>query len=680
MKINRLSKESSPYLLQHANNPVDWFPWNNDALEKAKNEKKPILLSIGYSACHWCHVMAHESFEDIDTANIMNKNFINIKVDREERPDIDKIYQNAQILLNQRTGGWPLTMFLSHDNQIPFYGGTYFPKEQKYNLPAFKDLLTKISEYYKKHYDEIKKQDDSMIKALDSIYKPSKKNNFINEDINESFIENIKSSFDKEMGGFGSAPKFPQTTIILHALKYEGYSKKDILYMPIRSLEAMQEGGINDHIGGGFFRYSVDDIWMIPHFEKMLYDNALLLECYCLAYQITKKNKFYKTALSISLWIINDMKSENGNFYSSIDADSEGGEGKYYIWDTNEIKSCLTNDEYKIFSNRFGLEKGPNFEGKYHLYYFYKNKESFRCKKNIFSKAELIKIDSSIKKLKSVRDRRKSPEIDKKSLTSWNALTISSLIKFYNISKDEQFLVAAEDCLEFVLANMLVGDSLYATYKDDTPKYNGYLDDYAFLLNSIINFLMIKWSKYYLDYAVILANKLVEDFHDKKNGGFFFTDNNHEKLIQRPKPTSDDATPSGNGMATIGLLKLGFLLGQDNYIRVAESTFSYSSVYINEAVTSHCTLLDGYLMLRNNIVIIILKGESDNCRIWKDIAMNSKKSNAINIFTVTKEKTGYENLDNKKSLSEVTAYICIGKTCEVPINDIKDFSHRLNLL
>lgn len=681
MITNRLSKETSPYLQQHAENPVDWYPWCQEALDKAKFENKPILLSIGYSACHWCHVMAHESFEDNETAEIMNKHFINIKVDREERPDLDKIYQTSQILLNQRSGGWPLTMFLCHDNQAPFFGGTYFPNTAKYNLPSFKNLLIKVSEYYKENYEEVLNHNESIIKALENIHKTNKNNKAIEEDIEKKFINNIEKIFDPVMGGFGSAPKFPQPGVIMHILNFYQDLDKDArknLNMALYSLTSMQEGGINDQIGGGFFRYSVDDIWMIPHFEKMLYDNACLLECYCKAYEITKDKKFFTTARKIADWILNEMQSDKGGFYSSIDADSDTGEGQYYIWDKNEIKSHLSRDQFKVFSIYFGINKEENFEKKYHLYVSYNKKENFKSKeKNIDYKI----LEESLNILKVIREKRKKPFVDEKVLTSWNALTIKSLVDFYKISKDESYLLACEKAINFLINNMVFKNGLHATYKDGKSHINAYLDDYAFLINSILNFLSVKWNNNLFDKAVTLSNILIEKFLDKENGGFFFTANDHENLIQKPKPTADEAFPSGNSIAARVLIKLGFLMNNTKYIDAASSTFMFASEQINNAPNAHSSFLDSYSLIKNPFILVIIKSldKSKDAEIWLDKLIDLNKS-YVDYYLITENNTGYANIDDKIVNNKTTAYICTNFSCEQPIYDIEEFISRINIL
>ena len=378
---NFLTDQTSPYLLQHADNPVQWYPWCEKALHRAKNENKPILLSIGYSACHWCHVMAHESFENDATAKIMNDLFINIKVDREERPDIDKIYQTAQYLLTQRSGGWPLTMFLTPEDQMPFFGGTYFPDTPRHGLPSFRELLQHISDFFHNRRNEITTQNLSMQQALQSIYQPEFKSVALDDDILNTCTEHLEQTFDAEHGGFGNAPKFPHPSNLERLLRYyaqnkiNNIDKSRALHAAIFSLEKMAAGGIYDHLGGGFCRYSVDQYWMIPHFEKMLYDNGPLLALYAQAFSFNYAEHFKRTCETTAEWLIREMQSPEGGYYSTLDADSEGAEGKFYVWDKNEVENILNTEEYAVFAPHYGFDGVANFEGKYHLHTFKNEQE-----------------------------------------------------------------------------------------------------------------------------------------------------------------------------------------------------------------------------------------------------------------------------------------------------------------
>ena len=420
------------------------------------------------------------------------------------------------------------------------------------------------------------------------------------------------------MGGFGSAPKFPQPSLIMHIFNSYQYNKKensDDLKMALHTLIAMQEGGINDQLGGGFFRYSVDDVWMIPHFEKMLYDNACLLECYCKAYFITKNKSFFITAKKTADWIIDEMQSPDGGFFSSIDADSDDGEGQYYVWNKSEVEKNLNKNQFVTFSKYFGLNKKTNFEGKYHLYVSYNTKDKFNLRVNNIDE-ELL--NESIDILNKVRNKRKKPFTDEKILTSWNSLSINSIIEYYKISKDISCINSAEKSIFFLIDNMLDKNILNATYKDGKSHINAYLDDYTFLINAILNFLSIKWNDELFKKVILLANELMDKFLDFSDGGFYFTSKNHENLIQKPKPTADEAFPSGNSLAARIFIKLGFLMNETKYIDAADSVFSYAAKQINDSPNAHSSLLDSFLLAEKPITIIILKtnNPSNEINVW----------------------------------------------------------------
>jgi len=553
---NNLADETSPYLLQHADNPVNWYAWNETALNKAIEEDKPILLSIGYSACHWCHVMAHESFEDNETAEIMNAHFINIKVDREERPDIDKIYQTAQQMLTQRTGGWPLTMFLTPKDHVPFFGGTYFPMESKYGLPGFKGLLIRIADFYQQERDSISQQNDSFLMSLQSMNQQvaADESPELNPTPLETATQQLHQNFDLQFGGFGSAPKFPHPSNLEHLLRQHlatNCIQNQGINMVELTLSKMALGGLYDQLGGGFYRYSVDREWMIPHFEKMLYDNGLLLTLYSQTWQITKEPLYQKVATGTADWIIDEMQSPEDAYYSSLDADSEGVEGKYYAWEKDEVSSLLNTKEFEAFAKHYGLDQGPNFEGKWHL----------RVMQESADEATLAIIEQAKAKLLQQRSTRIRPGCDDKILTSWNALMIKGMATATFTFNNDRYLDSAEKALVFIHQKLYTDGKLLATYREGKAHLNAYLDDYAFLIDALLAFLQCRWDQKWLDMAIQLADELLDSFEDKEHGGFFFTSHDHEKLIQRSKSFMDDSLPSGNGVAASVLGRLGHLLG-----------------------------------------------------------------------------------------------------------------------
>ena len=676
---NKLYAESSPYLLQHIENPVDWYPWCANSLEKAKEQKKPILLSIGYSACHWCHVMAHESFEDEDTAKIMNENFLNIKVDREERPDIDQIYQTAHQVLTQRAGGWPLTMFLDPINQQPFFGGTYFPNKARHGLPGFSDLLIRISNYFANEKDSISNQN----KKLEEIYKKimpvtlSKDKNMDQTpiELSRSLIEN---NFDTEYGGIGNAPKFPQPTSIERLMRHwrnTAFSNKpdiESLFLSTLTLKNMAEGGIYDQLGGGFFRYSVDRYWQIPHFEKMLYDNGLLLSLYANTYIATGDELFKKITNETSDWILKEMQSENGGFYSSLNADSEGIEGKYYAWDKSEIKNILDKEEFEIIERHFNLDQTPNFEKQYHLT-IKRNldnlSDSMKYEKETLSR----KIDDARCKLLKIRESREKPSLDKKQLTSWNALVVKGLAISGRVLDRDDLVQTAAKTIDFIINNKMKENKLMSCFVDQKSKIPAYLDDHAFLLDAIMELLQSKWNTVHLNFAVQIADNLITNFFDEKDGGFFFTANDHEKLIFRPKPMYDDSLPSGNGIAAFALQRLGFLIGSEKYLSASKRTLENSFELITKTPQGHLTLINTLEEYFDHPEIIIITGEISEISKWKESTNKIYSPKRMIIAIPINEKDLPSALDNKKCINnKTTAYICRGSKCSNPITRFED--------
>ena len=682
MSKNHLADQTSPYLLQHADNPVDWYPWGNAALSRAKNENKPILLSIGYSACHWCHVMAHESFEDEATAKIMNELFINIKIDREERPDIDKIYQTAQYLLTQRSGGWPLTMFLTPEDQLPFFGGTYFPNTPRHGLPSFKELLRHISNFFQNRRNEIDSQNKSMHKTLQNIYTPNYSATELSASILESCYQQLEEAFDENHGGFGNAPKFPHPSNLERLLRY--YAQSYLLaeentkakHMAIFSLEKMAAGGLYDHIGGGFSRYSVDQYWMIPHFEKMLYDNGPLLALYAQAYALTYSEQFKYTCEETISWLIREMQSPEGGYYSTLDADSEGREGKFYIWTQEEIKDALTVEEYAIFAPHFGIDRSPNFEGSYHLHTF-KNKEEICLTQSLNVKEFDDLLKSAKQKLFHLREQRIRPGRDEKILTSWNALMIRGMAISARIFKQESYIQSANQALDFLRNAMWENNRLFATYKDNKAHLNAYLDDYAFLLDAVLEMLQTRWRNDDLVWACEIADVLLQQFEDKQHGGFYFTANDHEQLIQRPKTLSDEATPSGNGIAAIALARLGYLLGETKYLDAVDKLLDYASHAIKQSPMAHTSLLHAYEEHLYAPQIIILRGNAHNIAAWQQTCAQGYAPQRM-VFAIDVETEGLPSaLAEKKFRNNnkegVTAYVCNGTQCDAPIESFAEF-------
>jgi uncharacterized protein YyaL (SSP411 family) len=681
---NALAAETSPYLQQHAANPVDWHPWGAEALELARTSGKPILLSIGYSACHWCHVMAHESFEDEETAALMNELFVNIKVDREERPDIDKIYQTAQQLLNRRSGGWPLTMFLTHDDQIPFAGGTYFPKEPRWGMPAFKSLLRYIADVYRDKQDEIRNQNAAVHEALQQLQAVGD-NGAVEFDSAPLLAarSELQEIFDRKDGGFGSAPKFPHPPMIERLLRHYAASVRvehpdeQALQMAGFTLQSMAAGGIYDHLGGGFARYSVDTQWMIPHFEKMLYDNGPLLAQYSEAWQITGEEFFARVARETAEWAMRDMQSPEGGFYSSLDADSEGHEGKFYVWSREEVQSILSEEEFHCFAPRYGLDQAPNFEGLWHLHLGATIEEIAAVRECSVENVENA-IETARAKLLAVRATRIWPGRDEKILTSWNALMIRGMAVAGRILQRDDFVTSATRALDFIREHLWVNGKLLATYKDGRAHLNAYLDDYAYLIDSILMLLQARWRSDDLRFALQLADALLADFEDGKHGGFYFTAHHHETLIQRLKSFSDDAIPSGNGVAAFALARLGHLLGETRYLIASERTLAAGWQAAQSQPTAHLSLLCALEETLQPAEIVIIRADEPALTQWRSEAQKNYAPNRMVLAISANAEHLPGALALRAAQTEPVAYICRGSTCSPPINYINELISSKN--
>ncbi|MDO9371538.1 MAG: thioredoxin domain-containing protein [Gammaproteobacteria bacterium] len=678
---NRLSHETSPYLQQHAHNPVDWYPWGPEALERARREDKPILLSIGYSACHWCHVMAHESFEDPATAEVMNALFVNIKVDREERPDLDRIYQTAHHLLTRRSGGWPLTMMLAPDSHAPYFGGTYFPREARYGLPAFTDLLQRIARAWHEQRSDIEAQNQTLVAAL-APAPPAAAKPALNAVPLAAARHQLESSFDAHHGGFGSAPKFPHPPHIERLLRHYAHSlmgepDAEALRMATATLRAMAQGGIYDQIGGGFCRYAVDERWLIPHFEKMLYDNGLLLGLYAQAYALTREALFKDIALETARWAMREMQSSEGGYYSALDADSEGHEGKFYVWSRDEIRTVLDTQEYDIAARRFGLTQAANFEDSAWHLYAAADSATIAHELNLTEARAAEIIDSARRKLFTVREARVRPGRDEKILTSWNALMIKGMALAGRLLDAPECTASAERALDFIRATLWTNKRLLATYKDGRAHLPAYLDDHAFLLDALLEMLQTRWRTGDLQFAVEIADVMLEHFEDKQNGGFFFTADDHEQLIQRPRPLSDDATPSGNGIAALALGRLGHLLGEPRYLDAATRTLEAAWSEVARMPYAHGTLLSALEEQLHPPQIIVLRGDAAVLQPWRDLCNKYYAPRRLAFAIPAAEQNLPGVLAQQSPATGVTAYVCEGVSCSAPITDLSALEARL---
>ena len=562
---NKLIDETSPYLLQHAHNPVDWYPWGDEAFAKAEAEYKPVLVSIGYSACHWCHVMEHESFEDEATARIMNENFVNIKVDMEERPDVDQIYMTFVQLTTGR-GGWPMNVFLTPDKK-PFFGGTYFPPAPRYNMPSWPQILVSISEAWREKREELLRSANDILGELRRVGISEFSSAPFSTDQLDSAFQSFSHSFDKTNGGFGGAPKFPPSMSLEFLMRYWKRTGDDrALEMVTFTARKMADGGIFDQLGGGFHRYTVDAIWLVPHFEKMLYDNSQLIKIYLHLFQITKDDFFRRVAVETLEYVKREMLDEAGGFYSSQDADSEGEEGKFFVWTPGEIVEILGEDDARIFNFFFDVSDEGNFEGKNILQVTYTREAAARALRIDVGDLDEV-LERGRKKLFGHRETRIKPFRDEKILTAWNGLMLSAFAKAGAVLGSDDYLRVARRNADFLLENLKQNGRLLRTWKDGRAKLNGYIEDYANLADGLIELYQASGDLRYLSEAKRLADLMITEFWDEESGGFFFTSGDHEELIVRNKDFYDNATPSGNSAGADVLLRLAKFYGDEKYER-----------------------------------------------------------------------------------------------------------------
>jgi uncharacterized protein YyaL (SSP411 family) len=681
---NRLADETSPYLLQHAANPVDWYPWGAEAIAKAVAEDKPILLSIGYSACHWCHVMAHESFEDAATAAVMNRLFVNVKLDREERPDLDKVYQLAHQMLTQRGGGWPLTMFLSPDDLTPFFGGTYFPSVPRHGLPAFADLLERVAAFYRDERDSVRKQNASLRDVFGELVPPAAPDGTVlsREPIAAARRE-LESSFDPRFGGFGAAPKFPHPESIERLLREwqltSGSPEPDLkaFYMATLTLRRMADGGLYDQLGGGFSRYSVDPYWMIPHFEKMLYDNGPLLALLAQAAVATGDGFYRGKALETAAWALREMRAPEGGFYSTIDADSEGHEGRFYVWRPDEVAALVSADEYRVLARRFGFDREPNFEGAWHLHCFV-DIEQIAAETGLETARVSALLDAGRVKLFAAREARVRPGRDDKVLTAWNGLMVRGLAISGRLLGEASHINAAIRAVDFLRRHCWEDGELLAVWKEGRARFPAYLDDYAFLIDALLELLQARFRAEDLAFARELADVLLKRFADPGRGGFWFTASGQDPPLHRPKSFADDATPSGNGIAARALARLGWLLGDLRYLDAAEHTLrggSQSFARVPQAHTSMLNALDEHLEPGE---IAVIRGSADAVAAWSE-ALAVDYAPRRMVVAIPANTPGLpEALAAKAARGATVAYVCRGPQCSEPIAELPRLIRELN--
>ncbi len=642
---NRLKNETSPYLLQHKDNPVDWYPWGSEAFERARNEDKPIFLSIGYSACHWCHVFAHESFEDEAIAKILNEHFISIKVDKEERPDIDSVYM-AVCQAFTGSGGWPTSIFMTAE-QKPFFAGTYFPKNARSGMIGFYELLTAIHEKWVTDRDALLRQSDEIIKHLNK-NEASKDNAGI--DLTQIAVSLYKRIYDEKRGGFGRAPKFPTPHNLLFLLDYyERHKDKYCLHMAEHTLIQMYRGGMFDHIGFGFCRYSTDNIFLVPHFEKMLYDNALLILAYCKAYTVTKKELYLEIAEKTASYILREMTSSEGGFFSAQDADSEGEEGKYYLFTPNEITKALGSEEGERFNRHFDVTENGNFEGK--------------------SIPNLLKSDTDDKSfepylsvLDEYRKKRFSLHRDEKILTSWNSLMIAAMCELYLVSKKEIYLTSAKNADDFIQNHSYDGDTLYVSFHLGKSGVKGFLDDYASYIFAQLRLYRATLDDDYLRRAEILCDKVISDFGDDK-GGFYLYGQHHESLIIRPKETYDGAVPSGNSLMCYNLVQLAFITDNSKYKEATIRQIDFISQDASQFPTSHAMFLKALSEHTSPPMKITVVTDEQTDKGELAVALPPDA-----VIIILAQPTKEYPLKNGKT----TYYVCRGNSCLPPTNELKE--------
>ena len=685
-KPNSLINETSPYLLQHAYNPVEWYSWNEEALERSKKEDKPIFLSVGYSSCHWCHVMAHESFEDIEIAKIMNEHYINIKVDREERPDIDEIYQRA-CQLYTGTGGWPLSAFLTPD-QRPFYVGTYFPKESRHGLPGFGTILLRLADGYKNRRNEVNSSSQEFVTALrESATDIVSGTETILEKtiINEAAVTLLQLA-DNLYGGFGSAPKFPNTSnllFLLRAYDYSGITKyRDFVNF---TADKMDSGGIHDHVGGGFARYSTDQRWLVPHFEKMLYDNALLSTLYSELFSMTSNPNYSKVIDKILRYVQREMTSNEGAFYSSQDADSEGEEGKYYVWSYKELKEILEHEVFQIFTDRFGVTQGGNFEGKNILNKY----TSIQKLAERYSKSqEWINehLESSLEQLYQIRLNRIKPGTDRKILTSWNGLMTSGFISGYKVTDNSSYLESAQKAVNFIETNLKNSGNRLNRVFNKVSKISGYLDDYAFYVDALINLFSVDSKSYYLERAIEYTDSMISHFWDPKTNDFYFTPDDNEQLIVRTKNHYDLAIPSGNSVAISNLIKLYYYTQNEDLLAKADLMIQRMSKPATGNPFGFGQLLSAiYLRLKTPLEISIIKrGEKSELGNYVNKKFLPNAITAVVNQSSLSELDKYPYFKNKsinnkmKNNNTEFAYVCKDFSCSLPLSTIEELEKNIS--
>ncbi len=676
-KANKLIDETSTYLLQHAHNPVEWYPWSQEALDASRTEDKPILLSIGYSACHWCHVMEHESFEDEETAALMNKLFINIKVDREERQDLDEIYMRAVQVMTGH-GGWPMTVFLTPDLK-PFFAGTYFPPENKHGMPSFKRVMLSVAQAWQDNKADILESASEItahIAQLNSITTQiTDQSTTFDKSIFSQVLNKIASNFDAKWGGFGGAPKFPHPSTLQLLLRIremvQGEEQELANQVIETTLDKMALGGIWDHLSGGFARYSTDRRWLVPHFEKMLYDNALLAPVYFNAYLATGKAFYKEVGCAILSFVENELTSEDGVFYSSLDADSEGEEGKFYVFSLAEIQQILGKEESNWFATTYGASEEGNFEHHTNVLHL----------QNILSEEEMEQARPSLQKLLTERSLRVRPGRDDKILTSWSALMISALVAGYRATKEIIYLERAKRAASFLLDRMEKDGNLSRTYGRGKARLNGYLDDYAYFAQALLDLSTCDSNSIWYQKALLLTNKTIEYFYSKDDKDFYYTPSFHESLIIRPKNYFDGAVPSGTSVAVMNLVRLSKLSENEQFSSIANDVMStYQSLFgrAPDQFANMLCALDMHLGQGKEIVLVLDSNDEGRTK-FLETAISRFAPNDLELLKMADSDHPSPLFEGRGLYQgKSTAYICQNHACQEPVTDIDRLEAELH--
>ncbi|HEV2799227.1 MAG TPA: thioredoxin domain-containing protein [Pyrinomonadaceae bacterium] len=679
---NRLQNETSPYLLQHAHNPVDWYPWGEEALGRARAENKPILLSIGYSACHWCHVMERESFENEEIARLMNEHFVNIKVDREERPDLDQIYMNAvQLMLGH--GGWPLTVFLTPD-LVPFYGGTYFPPEDRYRLPGFPRVLAGVADAYHSRPEEIAETTTSFLNELRRMNVAYESDEPLNTEVLDAAASALARSYDKRHGGFGGAPKFPASMNLEFLLRAHARTgDAEALQMVTHTCRKMAEGGLYDQLGGGFHRYSTDAHWLVPHFEKMLYDNALLSRLYLHAFQATGDDFFRRIAVETFDYVIREMTDAGGAFYSTQDADSEGVEGKFFVWTVEELEELLGAEDGRLVAAYYGATAEGNFEEK-NILNVPRTAHEVAAELNVTVERLLETVERSRPRLFAAREERIKPGRDEKAIAAWNGLMLTSFAEASSVLERADYRRIAERNAEFILTTLRREGALLHVYKDGQAKHHGYLDDYACVAAGLLALYEATGTVRWLGECLSLTEQMCEEFWDEAEGGFFYTSTKGEQLIVRNKDFMDNATPAGNSVAAELLLRLALLTENQEYARRAVTIFRLLRNQMVRYPTAFGYLLgalDFHLSTPKEIVIVGQPGADDSQallrEVWRRYLPNKvvaqtaeRDEEALSLVPLVRERPALGG--------RATAYVCENYSCLQPVTTPAELSAQLD--